>query len=188
MTDSCFFIENIPTPTGTMLLVTDARGHLCALDWDDHAARMHRLWQLQRGGRQPRLEPRRGTSDANHAVRAYFGGVLSAIDAIDVATGGTAFQRQVWAALRHIPAGRTTTYGVLAVQLGRARAMRAVGMANGANPIALAVPCHRVIGANGALTGYGGGIERKRWLLKHEGALPDAPLLPPKQTHLFRTV
>ena len=86
-------------------------------------------------------------------------------------TAGTAFQREVWAALRTIPTGETTTYGRLASQLGRPKAMRAVGMANGANPISIIVPCHRVIGANASLTGYGGGLERKRWLLRHEGAL-----------------
>jgi methylated-DNA-[protein]-cysteine S-methyltransferase len=85
-----------------------------------------------------------------------------------VRTGGTDFQRRVWAALRHIPAGTTTTYGGLARVIGQPSASRAVGLANGANPIAIVVPCHRVIGADGTLTGYGGGIERKRFLLAHE--------------------
>src|SRR5262249_23027417 len=86
-----------------------------------------------------------------------------------VATRGTIFQREVWAALRRIPVGATLSYGALARELGRPRAIRAVGLANGANPIGIVVPCHRVIGSNASLTGYGGGIERKRWLLEHEG-------------------
>jgi methylated-DNA-[protein]-cysteine S-methyltransferase len=103
-------------------------------------------------------------------VHAYFAGDLSAIERLAVVTGGTDFQREVWAALRRIPAGRTLSYGALATQLGRPKAVRAVGLANGANPIGIVVPCHRVIGADGSLTGYGGGLERKRWLLAHEGA------------------
>ena len=104
------------------------------------------------------------------AIRAYFDGKLEAIDGLPVATGGTPFQRKVWQALRQIPCGRTLSYGALAKRIGRETAVRAVGHANGDNPISIVVPCHRVIGANGTLTGYGGGIERKRWLLAHEGA------------------
>ncbi|MGL4287365.1 MAG: methylated-DNA--[protein]-cysteine S-methyltransferase, partial [Phreatobacter sp.] len=97
-----------------------------------------------------------------------------AIDAIAITTSTTDFQAAVWSALRRIPAGKTMSYGALAAQLGRPNAARAVGHANGSNPISIVVPCHRLIGANAALTGYGGGIERKRWLLTHEGALrPD---------------
>jgi methylated-DNA-[protein]-cysteine S-methyltransferase len=95
---------------------------------------------------------------------------------LPVAFGGTAFQQNVWQALRTIPAGRTLSYGQLAAQLGNPKGMRAVGLANGANPIALIVPCHRVIGANGTLTGYGGGMTRKHWLLRHEGSLPQSLL------------
>jgi methylated-DNA-[protein]-cysteine S-methyltransferase len=104
-------------------------------------------------------------------VTAYFAGDLRALDAIPVETGGTAFQQRVWLALREIPPGTTTSYGELALGLGAPRAVRAVGLANGRNPIPLVLPCHRVIGADGSLTGYGGGLERKRWLLVHEGAL-----------------
>src|SRR6185437_637184 len=92
------------------------------------------------------------------------------IDAILTATAGTAFQREVWRALRDIPAGQTISYGELARRIGRPAAVRAVGLANGANPIGVVVPCHRVIGANGSLTGYGGGLHRKEWLLAHERA------------------
>jgi len=100
------------------------------------------------------------------ALDAYFAGDLRAVD-----TGGTEFHRQVWAALRTIPAGQTTSYGALARALGRPTASRAVGMANGANPVAIVVPCHRVIGSDGSLTGYAGGLPMKRWLLEHEGWL-----------------
>jgi len=96
-------------------------------------------------------------------------GVLSALDAIPVHTSGTPFQCEVWAALRAIPAGQTLSYGALAQAIGRPAAIRAVGHANGANPLSVVVPCHRLIGASGSLTGYGGGLERKRWLLAHEG-------------------
>ena len=105
------------------------------------------------------------------ALDAYFGGDLTALDALPVATGGSAFQRGVWAALRRIPAGTTTGLWRAGGNARQARRSAAVGLANGANPIGIVVPCHRVIGASGALTGYAGGVERKRWLLEHEGAL-----------------
>jgi len=87
-----------------------------------------------------------------------------------VQTGGTPFQREVWRSLRNIPCGTTVSYAEVAEQIGRPAAVRAVGLANGSNPVGVVVPCHRVIGANGSLTGYGGGIERKFWLLKHEAS------------------
>jgi O-6-methylguanine DNA methyltransferase len=104
------------------------------------------------------------------AFEAYFAGDLQALETLPWATGGTAFQRAVWAALRTIPAGGTVSYAGLAARIGRPAAMRAVGLANGRNPISVMLPCHRVIGAAGDLTGYGGGLARKRWLLRHEGA------------------
>ncbi|RIK91560.1 MAG: cysteine methyltransferase, partial [Proteobacteria bacterium] len=104
------------------------------------------------------------------ALAAYFAGDLGALGALAIRPGGTDFQRRVWDALRRIPAGATTSYGALAERIGRPGACRAVGLANGANPIALVVPCHRVIGADGSLTGYAGGAPRKRWLLDHERA------------------
>jgi methylated-DNA-[protein]-cysteine S-methyltransferase len=165
-----FFIETFSSPVGPILLLTDDEDHVRALDWEDYAPRMHQLLRLQNGTVQ--LEPKSVPSSARRAIEAYFEGDLTAIDSLPVKTGGTGFQREVWAALRTIPTGETTTYGTLAIKLGRPKAMRAVGMANGANPISVIVPCHRVIGANTSLTGYGGGIERKRWLLRHEGAWP----------------
>jgi methylated-DNA-[protein]-cysteine S-methyltransferase len=169
MNDHRFFVERVATPTGAMLLLTDAQERLRALDWEDHEARMHRLLRLHYGA-SVQLDPRVGASNARRALEAYFGGALSALDALEVETGGTIFQREVWAALRAIRVGQTTSYGRLAASIGRPKAVRAVGMANGANPIGIVVPCHRVIGADDSLTGYGGGLERKRWLLRHEGA------------------
>ena len=99
------------------------------------------------------------------------------IDTLKVATGGTEFQRTVWAALRGSPCGATWSYAQLARQIGRPSAVRAVGHANGSNPISIVVPCHRVVGANGTLTGYGGGLARKRWLLAHEAKMAPGRLL-----------
>ena len=118
------------------------------------------------------LERRRAPDDYVTRVRAYFHGDLTALDDIPVHCRGTAFEEQVWAALRTIPPGTTLTYRKLAELVGRPRAIRAVGRANALNPICLVVPCHRIVGSDGDLTGYAGGIWRKRWLLAHEGAPP----------------
>jgi methylated-DNA-[protein]-cysteine S-methyltransferase len=107
---------------------------------------------------------------ASEQLADYFAGTRTTFD-VPLDAGGTAFERRVWEALRTIPYGTTLSYGELARRLGDMRATRAVGAANGKNPIPIIVPCHRVIGANGALTGFGGGLDRKRWLLEHEGAL-----------------
>ncbi len=108
-------------------------------------------------------------ADTIGQLTAYFAGELTDFD-LPLAPRGTDFQLRVWAALRTIPYGQTTSYGELAAQLGNPGASRAVGLANGRNPIAIIVPCHRVIGSDGGLTGYGGGLDRKRWLLDHERA------------------
>jgi len=105
-------------------------------------------------------------------LEQYFAGERTAFD-LQLAPQGTAFQQRVWAALLTIPFGQTTTYGAIARELGDPRAVRAVGLANGRNPISIVVPCHRVIGSDGSLTGYGGGLERKRALLAHEAAVRD---------------
>jgi methylated-DNA-[protein]-cysteine S-methyltransferase len=133
------------------------------------------LTRRQYRGINIRLHESRHDSRARHALEAYFKGEVDAINGLSTATGGTDFQREVWTALRQIPSGTTVSYGALAVKLGRPAAMRAVGLANGANPIAIVNPCHRVIGADSTLTGYGGGLERKRWLLLHEASV--SPLL-----------
>jgi len=105
--------------------------------------------------------------DVAAQLDAYFAGELSTFD-LEMNLLGTPFQQRVWSQLCDIPYGETISYGELARRVGNANASRAVGLANGRNPIALIVPCHRVIGANGSLTGYGGGLERKTWLLEHE--------------------
>lgn len=159
-------LDRLASPIGTILLVSDESGALRALDFGDYEARMARLLRLHYGA----VELAHGAApDATRrALDAYFAGDLGGLASVATATGGSLFQRGVWAALRTVPAGATTTYGELAAKLGRPGASRAVGLANGANPIAVVVPCHRVIGANGALTGYGGGLPRKRWLIDHE--------------------
>ena len=163
-----FRFDRFASPIGSILLVTDGQGRLRVLDFDGYEDRMRRLMTRHYGPCNP--EPGRAPAHVRDALDAYFAGDLRAIDAIETATAGTDFQRRVWCALRDIPAGTTESYGALAMRLGCPKATRAVGLANGANPIGLVVPCHRVIGANGTLTGYGGGIERKHWLLTHERA------------------
>ena len=161
-------LDRIATPVGEVLLVTDADGAVRALDFSDYEPRMMRL--LGRHAPHADLIPGRAPEPVRKAVEAYFAGDARSLDGLKVKTGGTEFQRSVWAALRAIPAGETRSYGQLAAAIGSPRAVRAAGLANGQNPIAVIVPCHRVIGANGTLTGYAGGLERKRWLLAHEGA------------------
>ncbi|WP_395651144.1 methylated-DNA--[protein]-cysteine S-methyltransferase [Brevundimonas sp.] len=161
-----FTLDRISTPVGEVLLVVDAGGAVVALDFEDYEARMMRLLARYHGAFV--LEPGAVPETTRSAVAAYFAGDRTALDGLVVRTNGTAFQREVWAALRAIPAGETRTYGQLAAAIGRPKAVRAAGLANGQNPVALIVPCHRVIGANGTLTGYAGGLERKRWLLAHE--------------------
>lgn len=161
-------MDRIDTPIGEMLMVADRDGNLRATDWTEHEARMHRLLRLHYGDYGVRLEPTRDPSGLTDAISRYFAGELEAIDALPVQTAGTPFQREVWRALREIPCGTTVSYAQLAERIGRPAAVRAVGLANGSNPVGIVVPCHRVIGSDGSLTGYGGGITRKRWLLEHE--------------------
>jgi O-6-methylguanine DNA methyltransferase len=159
-------LDTYVSPLGEILLVSDNDGALRALDFAEYERRLHRLLRLHYGAYQ--LDPAPAPLAVVNALAAYFAGDLDALAKLRVATGGTRFQRKVWAALRRIPTGRTTTYGELAAEVGRPGASRAVGLANGSNPIAIVVPCHRVIGSNGTLTGYAGGLPRKRWLLEHE--------------------
>jgi methylated-DNA-[protein]-cysteine S-methyltransferase len=170
MSSLVFKLERMPTPCGDLLIATDEAGALRGLDWVDHEFRLRQLLRQQYSRDAVQLTTAaRAVSDASQVLGSYFAGDLRAIDALVVRTGGTPFQREVWAALRTIPAGQTLSYGALAVRLDRPNAVRAVGMANGANPVSIVVPCHRVIGTDGSLTGYGGGLPRKRWLLEHEG-------------------
>ena len=160
-------LDRAATPAGEVLLVTDGLGSVRALDFAGYEDRMNRL--LVRHAPGASMKAGRAPEPVRTALERYFGGDVHALDGLTVTTGGTDFQRSVWKALRAIPAGETRTYGQLAAAIGSPKAVRAVGLANGRNPVALIVPCHRVIGANGTLTGYAGGLERKRWLLQHEG-------------------
>lgn len=162
-----FSLDRLKTPIGVALLVTDADGRLCALDWEDFEDRLIRLMRQQHG--ETALGAGKAPRDITSALAAYFDGDMTSLRGIKCRLAGTPFQRSVWTALRRIPAGSTTSYGVLAERIERPTAVRAVGHANGSNPISVVVPCHRVVGADGSLTGYGGGLDRKRWLLKHEG-------------------
>ncbi|HVO04761.1 MAG TPA: methylated-DNA--[protein]-cysteine S-methyltransferase [Candidatus Cybelea sp.] len=170
-----FELNRLPTPIGTALIATDSDGRLRVFDWETHADRMQRgLDRLYGRGKLRLVEPKRASAEARavlDCLEAYFAGDIAAIEAIPVESAGTQFQRACWAALRKIPAGETWSYGRLARRVGRPDAVRAAGAANGLNPISVVVPCHRVIGADGSLTGYGGGLDRKRWLLRHEGVL-----------------
>jgi methylated-DNA-[protein]-cysteine S-methyltransferase len=146
------FADRLPTPLANLFLVWEG-DLLRRLDFTDHA---------------PNLPRMRAPQAIRGALEAYFEGDIAAIDRVPVQADGTPFQLKVWKALREIPAGETISYGELAGRIGQPTASRAVGLANGSNPISIVVPCHRVIGANGKLTGYGGGLDRKRWLLNHE--------------------
>jgi len=162
-------IDEISSPLGRIAIAACA-GRLCALEF----GRVRLARQL--AARYPGV-PQRRVRDPfglSAKVREYLAGNLAAVDRIPVETGGTPFQQRVWRALRRIPAGRTMSYGALARALGVGAAARAVGAANGRNPVSLVVPCHRLIGGDAGLTGYGGGLWRKRWLLCHEGAWPRA--------------
>jgi methylated-DNA-[protein]-cysteine S-methyltransferase len=164
-----FGFDRLQTPIGVALLVTDSDGALRALDWEDFESRMRELLRLQYGA--PLLQATPAPDQIRSALKGYFAGDLDCLKMMKWRVAGTAFQRKVWTALTAIPAGTTVSYGRLAAQLGMPKAVRAVGFANGSNPISVVVPCHRVIGANGSLTGYGGGLPRKRWLLEHEGVV-----------------
>ena len=148
--------EKIATPLGPLWVVCDEQFRLRAIEWEQYRDRMEQLLNIHY------------RHEGYERVSATNPGGLS--DKL-AATGGTPFQREVWQALRAIPCGQVMHYGQLAAQLGRPGAARAVGAANGANPISIVVPCHRVIGRNGTLTGYAGGVQRKEWLLRHEGYL-----------------
>lgn len=156
------------SPIGT-LLVAVRDGRLCALSFADHSAAQLR-WLERRFGTlsfRPAINP----AAAITALSAYFEGDLHAFDGLELDAGGTPFYARVWSELRKVPAGRTISYGQLAAASGSPHAARAVGIANARNPIAIVVPCHRTIGSDRRLVGYGGGLDRKRWLLEHEGAI-----------------
>jgi methylated-DNA-[protein]-cysteine S-methyltransferase len=165
--------DELETPVGVLHLLADADGRLHALGWLDGHDRMANFVTAYRDRSGGTLEEVKNPGGLTAALQAYFAGDLAAIRDLPVVFHGTEFQRAVWSALLRIPCGETLSYGALARRIGRPSAVRAVGLANGANPVGVVVPCHRVIGSDGSLTGYGGGLSRKRWLLEHESALPD---------------
>ena len=176
-------LSQLDSPLGAMLLVTDMQQTVRALDFADHRTRLHRGLRQHYGAVE--LIEAGAPAEIAEALTRYFNGELAALDALRTATAGPGLQRRVWAALRRVSAGTTTTYGELARELGfdDPRAAIDIGAANGANPIAIIVPCHRVIARNGDLKGYAWGLQRKRWLLAHEKAM--APKAEAPQTAML---
>jgi methylated-DNA-[protein]-cysteine S-methyltransferase len=162
-----FGLDRLATPIGIALLVTDAAGALRALDWEDYEHRMRDLLRLHYGAVELSDQP--APPEMRTALTGYFEGDFGQLSGIAWRVAGTPFQQKVWNALANIPAGTTMSYGALAAGIDMPKAIRAVGHANGSNPISVVLPCHRLIGADGSLVKYGGGLERKRWLLRHEG-------------------
>jgi methylated-DNA-[protein]-cysteine S-methyltransferase len=162
-------ITTFPSPVGDLTLAA-RNGHVCLLHFGDDGPGVRGFLQRWYAG-EP-IETHADPAGAVERLRSYFGGSIDALDGIPVEMSGTPFQRRVWNALRRVPPGSTTSYAGIARAIGAPTSTRAVGAANGANPVAIIVPCHRVIGADGSLTGYGGGLQRKRWLLQHEGWSP----------------
>ena len=157
----------LTSPLGDLVVLADGSGVLHGLDFAEASGRLDRL--IARYWPDARVTDGAAPAAVASALAAYFAGDTRALDTLPTAVGGTDFQRRVWAALRRIPAGTTWSYADLAHQVGRPAAVRAVGQANGANPVSLVQPCHRVIASGGGLGGYAGGLERKAWLLRHEG-------------------
>ncbi len=161
-----YLLDTIDSPIGAVTVVA-TEGALCAVEFSDTDDRLTR----EMAARDAAFTFRRADNPFGFSerLRAYFNGEIAALEGLPVDAYGTPFQQRVWAALRTIPVGMVTSYGAIAEQLGNPGASRAVGLANSRNPVAIVVPCHRVIGANATLTGYAGGLHRKRWLLEHEG-------------------
>lgn len=159
-------ITVVNTPIDALTLAA-RNGRLCLLHFGARDAPVRAT--LQRWYPGESIERRRDPGGVATALAKYFSGQLDILETIEVEMNGTPFQLQVWEALRGVRAGHTASYSEIARTIGTPAAVRAVGAANGANPIAVVVPCHRIIGANGTLTGYGGGLRRKEWLLRHEG-------------------
>lgn len=158
--------DHVETPIGPMLVMVE-NDVLVGLEFDDQPERY--MKDLKRRYPDLAMQEKLNPCGFSDYLKAYYAGDLAAVDGLPVQGGGTPFQERVWAELRRIPVGTTISYGELATRLGDKNAMRAVGLANGRNPISVVVPCHRVIGSDGTLTGYGGGLPRKTWLLDHEG-------------------
>ncbi len=163
--------DKIATPLGPLWVICDEAFNLRAVEWEEHSDRMEQLLDIHYRSTGYQRRASRDPGGLSTKLRDYFDGDLAVINTLPSATAGTPFQREVWQALRNIPCGQVMHYGELARLLGRPGAARAVGAANGSNPVSIVVPCHRVIGSNGTMTGYAGGVTRKEWLLRHEGYL-----------------
>ena len=163
--------DKIATPLGPLWVICDEQYRLRAVEWEEHSNRMEELLDIHYRTQGYERVAASNPNGLSQKLADYFSGDLSVIESLPTATAGTPFQRQVWQALRTIPCGQVMHYGQLAETLGRPGAARAVGAANGSNPVSIVVPCHRVIGRNGTMTGYAGGVGRKEWLLRHEGYL-----------------
>ena len=160
-------IDRLESPIGTLTFVT-RDGILCALDFADREDRLRERLRRRFGSG---AHPRPATDPGGHGARLceYLAGDLDALARMPVDPGGTPFQQQVWRALRDVPSGTTRSYAEIAAAIGRPTAARAIGAANARNPVALVIPCHRIVSADRSLGGYAGGLDRKRWLLRHEG-------------------
>ena len=161
-------IDRLESPVGEVLIAASG-GALYSIDFLGYEDRMEKLIERRVGACA--FVNERDPFGFTTKLKAYFEGDLAAIEGLPVEYHGTPFQETVWRALREIPVGATESYGQLAARIGKPSASRAVGHANSQNPIAIVVPCHRVIGANASLTGYAGGMNRKRWLLDHESGV-----------------
>ena len=160
-----FATFDAPTGVGALTVLAE-EGAIVGLHFERHR---HGPWSLDPEWTRDDDDPL--LAEARSQLAAFFAGRLTTFD-LPLAPAGTEFQRRVWDELRRVPFGQTISYGELARRVGNANASRAVGLANGRNPIAIVIPCHRVIGSSGALTGFGGGVDVKRALLKHEGVIP----------------
>jgi methylated-DNA-[protein]-cysteine S-methyltransferase len=164
--------DRVPAPKGApfeaVLYAVDG-DKLCAVDFAGYESRMDKLLKRRYGNY--RFVEAKNPQGFGTRIAAYLAGDLDAINDLPVSLGGTEFQQRAWLALRKIPVGQTASYAQQAARIGKPAAVRALGAANGQNPVAIVLPCHRVIGSGGALTGFGGGIPTKAWLLRHEGAL-----------------
>ena len=162
---SLLLVERLATPIGALLLTHDGQA-LWNIAFEDRKER--RAAELARHAPDAAIRSQRRRSPFARALERYFAGDVFAIDHLPVAGIGTPFQRKAWNALRRVKAGTTRSYGEQSTRIGHPGAARAVGRANGLNPVSIVVPCHRLVGSDGALVHYGGGLERKRWLIDHE--------------------
>jgi methylated-DNA-[protein]-cysteine S-methyltransferase len=160
-------IQTVESPIGP-LTAAEKGGRVCLLHFGHDGPDIDLLFDRWYPGEPRARQPLPGVSTL---LGRYFAGELGVLETLAVELNGTPFQKKTWHALRRIPAGSTISYAQLAKRIGEPAAVRAVGSANGANPVAVIVPCHRVIGSDGTLTGYGGGLDRKQWLLAHEGCV-----------------